>query len=262
MIWEWLESRLTPAPALAKKYNLVYHSVALKHRYKRCHRAWLPHLENCRALINEAVLKLPRHDHLVILGSAHLHEIPKNLLEKTFKRVTLVDLVHPLAVRRWARRFAHIELVEMDVTGFLARMENFDDAEELLKAVQEAPAPFHFTADLIVSSNLMSQLHLIALEFLAKKKMRAGEDFNDRLGQAFSEKHLNALALCEGAVLIYGDRETIYRDPAGKQTYRGQFKISTVPFRFVKKWTWPIAPLGEFSRRESIEMIVEAYCRI
>lgn len=259
MIAEWLETRLTPADPLARRYGFVHHSVALRHRFRRCQRAWQSHLENARQVIEAAVLKAPAHEHLVVLGSAHLHEIPKSILEKSFRRVTLVDLVHPLGVRWWARRFPHIELVSMDLSGMLARLRDFTDPEELLRAVREAAPAFSFSADLVISSNLISQLHLVALEYLSRRKAEARADFNDRLGRTFSEKHLEALLGCDADILLYGDRETIYRAPDGQENYRGSFAVDMGSFHFLKKWTWHIAPLGEYSRKESIDMVVEAY---
>lgn len=259
MILEWLEKKFTPASKLARDFGLVYHSVALKYRYQRCRRAWSSHIQNCHHLIRKIVDKTPKKNHLVILGSAHLHEIPKGILEKEFKQVTLVDLVHPISVRRWARKFPHVKLVEQDLSGFLEKLKDVTDSEVLLKEVQSTSAPFHFSADLIISSNLISQLHLIAIDYLAKKKILATEDFNDRIGQAFSLKHLEALQNCNGKVLLYGDRETIYRDVTRRISYRGSFKLDMAGFKYINKWTWDIAPIGEYSRRESIEMMVEAY---
>lgn len=259
MILEWLEARLTPASKLARQFGLVYHSVALKHRYKRCKSSWNSHVENCHRVIQEAVDKVDRKNHIIILGSAHLHEIPREILEKKFKKVTLVDLVHPLSIRLWARKFPHIELVEKDLSHFLFRMNEFTDAELLLSEIQKNPAPFEFSADLIISANLISQLHLITLDYLSKKKILSTKDFNDRIGQAFSNQHLAALKNCSGNILLYGDRETIYRDSAKNITYQGSFSVDFTNFKLINRWTWFIAPLGEFSKRESIEMKVEAY---
>ncbi len=261
MIFEWIEARITPASKIARKFGLVYHSVALKHRFKRCRHSWESHIQNCHRVIRQAVDNVSEKNHLVILGSAHLHEIPKPILENEFKKVTLVDLVHPLSVRIWARKFPHIELIEKDLSGFLNRLTEFNDAELLLSEIQKSALPFHFSADLVISSNLISQLHLIAIDYLAKKKIQAHENFNDRIGQVFSNQHLAALKNCKSKILLYGDRETIYRDAAKNITYRGGFKINLNDFSLINKWTWQIAPLGEFSRRESIEMMVEAYKR-
>ncbi len=260
MILEWLETKITPATSLAKKYRLVYHSVALRHRYQRCEKSWAPHIENCRSLIRETIERLPQRQHLIILGSAHLHEVPRDLLV-TFHKVTLIDLVHPLGVRRWARSFPQIHLLEQDLSGFLARLENFNQAETLLQEFSASAPAFAFDADLIISSNLISQLHLIALDYLERKKIAFPDDYPDRLGQAFSQSHLQALHRCKGEVLLYGDRETIYRDRQGQEIYRGHFAIDLSQFQFLRQWQWEIAPLGEFSRKESIEMSVEAYCR-
>ncbi len=260
MILEWLESLFTPAPKISKKMGLVYHSVALKYRYNRCKKAWAPHIEKCQNLITQQVAKLEKTDSLVILGSAHLHEIPKEILESKFKSVTLVDLVHPLEVRFWARKRPHIKLVEMDLSGILEKLATLNTPAELLKELKKT-ANFYFEADLIISSNLISQLHLIALGYFAKKRLFLTDSDKDHLGTAFSEHHLRSLQNCKGDVLLYGDRQTIYRDKDGKEVYRGHYPLQIKGFEFIEKWKWNIAPLGEYSKSESIEMIVESYCR-
>jgi hypothetical protein len=262
MLLESLEFFLTPTTPLARKYGFLYSSISLKHRYERCKKVWIPHLKNCQDLFLETVQGLPQKNHVVILGSAHLHEIPMHLLMQNFKQVTLVDIVHPLRHHWLAKRNSRLKLISQDLTAALQDLEGLKDINDLLHLTTELSKKplFHFEADLIVSANLLSQLALLPIDAIEKKmKRELTVEEKDLICSKFARLHLDSLSQCQGKKLIYSDRKVIYKDPQGQIIYEGHYPVDFSDFKKVKTWTWTLAPLGEAAKDYSIEMDIEAY---
>ncbi|WP_374027873.1 hypothetical protein ACES2J_01800 [Bdellovibrio bacteriovorus] len=262
MIREAIEMIFTPATSVAKKYGFVYHSISLKHRFERCKKVWLPHLKNCQDTFLQVAKDLPQKKSVVVLGSAHLHEIPLHLLVDNFESITLVDVIHPLKHHWAAKRNSRLKLLTQDLGGSLHELENLKSLEDLNQLIQNLSAKqlFHFEADLIVSGNLLSQLALLpmeALEKYMKKDLTLAE--KDQICTAFGEIHLKNLRQCSGQKLIYTDREVTYRNPQGEKIYQGSYPVNFDGFTKLREWDWILAPLKEASKDYSIEMKVEAY---
>ncbi|MEK2644038.1 hypothetical protein [Bdellovibrio sp. BCCA] len=262
MIREALVFLLTPTTPLAKKYGFLYSSIALQHRFERCKKAWLPHLKNCQDLFLETVQDLPRKKSVVVLGSAHLHEIPLHLLSEHFEDITLVDVVHPLKHHRLAKRNSHLKLVTEDLSKSLEKLDKINNLEELHQLLQQLQDQnlFYFEADLVISGNLLSQLALLPIEAVERKIKRSlSLEEKDQICTAFAELHLKNLKNCKGRKLVYADRKVIYRDTKGEVIYTGEYPVSFEGFTKLKEWIWQLAPLKEASKDYSIEMKIEAY---
>ncbi|MEN0058640.1 MAG: hypothetical protein AAGB31_07380 [Bdellovibrio sp.] len=262
MLYQALLFLLTPVSPLAKKYGFLYQSIALKARYERCKKAWLPHLKSCQDLFLQVLQQLPQKKSIVILGSSHLHEIPLHLLTQNFESITLVDVVHPLRHHWLAKKNPRFKLITTDLSQSLEHLEGLNSLEDLhaLIAQLQEKTLFHFAADLIVSGNLLSQLALLPIESIEKKIHRPlSLDEKDVLCTAFAELHLKNLRGCRGAKLVYSDREVSYRNPQQELIYQGQYPVSFEGFTKLKEWTWLLAPITEASKNYSIEMKVEAY---
>lgn len=262
MLRESLEFLLTPTTPLARKYGFLYSSVSLKHRYERCKKIWIPHLKDCQDLFTQTVQSLDKKKHVVILGSAHLHEIPMHLLMEHFEKITLVDVVHPLKHHWFAKRYSKINLVTQDLTLALHHLDKLGSIEDLHTLAKDLADEqlFHFEADLIVSANLLSQLALLPIDTIEKKLRRElSVEEKDIICSDFAQTHLKNLETCKGQKLIYADREVIYKNPQGEVIYKGHYPVDFSGYKKIKNWNWVLAPVGEASKDYSVEMTVEAY---
>lgn len=264
MLLESLEFILTPTSPLARKYGFLYSSISLKHRYERCKKNWIPHLKQCQDLFTEATKTLSEKKHVVILGSAHLHEIPLHLLVNNFERITLVDIVHPLKHHWLAKRNSRLRLVTQDLTEALQHLENLNELADLHKLMKELDQKqlFHFEADLIISSNIMSQLALLPIDAIEKKiKRELTIEEKDTICSNFANTHLKNLKTCKGKKLIYADREVVYKNKEENIIYSGHYPVDFKEYEKIpdKNWNWKLAPLGEASKEYSVEMNIEAY---
>lgn len=262
MIREALIYLITPKTPLAKKYGFLYESIALQARFERVKKHWLPHLKNCQDVFLKCVHDLPQKKSVVILGSAHLHEIPLHLLVDNFEEITLVDVIHPWRHHLLAKRNPRLKLVTQDLSMILENLDNIKNLDELhgyLKDIAKKDL-FHFKADLIVSSNILSQLALLPMSAVEKKIKRSLElEEKDQISTTITEMHLQSLKNCTGKKLIYCDRRVIYKSPDGEVIYEGHYPVSFAGFKKIKEWMWLLAPLKEASKKYSIEMKVEAY---
>ncbi len=264
MLKEALEYLLTPKTPLAKRYGFLYSSISLKHRFERCKKQWLPHLKNCQEIFLLALEGLPQKRSVVVLGSAHLHEIPLHLLTEHFQDITLVDLIHPLAHHRLARKNRSLKLITQDLSNTLEDLEQIDSFEGLLAITKKKKSLpfFYFDADLIISANILSQLALLPIEHTEKKLKRPLTlEEKDRVCTGFANRHIESLSACQGRKLIYSDRVVTYRSKDGEVIYEGSYPANFTGYTALKSWIWNLAPLGEASKDYAIEMKIEAFKR-
>lgn len=262
MLREALLYLITPKTPLAKKYGFLYESIGLQARFERVKKYWLPHLKNCQDVFLKCARELPQKQSVVLLGSAHLHEIPLHLLVENFETITLVDVIHPWRHHWLAKKNPRLKLITQDLSLILERLDQIQNLDELRAYLDEISQKelFYFSADLIVSSNILSQLALLPMSAIEKKMKRNLElSEKDEISTLITEMHLKNLKKCEGRKLIYCDRKVIYRNPEGEVIYEGQYPVSFAGYKKIKEWMWNLAPLKEASKNYSIEMKVEAY---
>jgi len=252
MLAEMIQHWRTRAPDWVKAMGYVRESIALDHRFRRCHAHWAPHLDACKDLIRRAAEDLPGYERCVVLGSGHLLDIPLTDLAARFRRVELVDLVHPLTVRNRVRGFDSVHLVEADVSG--AAHAVFDLTEGPLPE----PAPDETLAqgaDLVISANLLSQLPLLLLDRL--KKSAPWITAEDRLGFARSvvDHHLALLQHQKGRVCLISEVLRLFHDnerPIDKADplFGGAILYES------EEWWWDIAPRPELAKDYDVRLRV------
>ncbi|MEN9469540.1 MAG: hypothetical protein RL630_1273, partial [Verrucomicrobiota bacterium] len=99
MILELLEWIATPCPWSARRNGLLAAQIGIRHRARRCRDAWKPHLDACRQFVADTLGPSPADQSLAILGSGHLNDFDLEFLQRRFKKITLVDAVHPLEIQ-------------------------------------------------------------------------------------------------------------------------------------------------------------------
>lgn len=239
------------APLVALGYR--YAAVACVSRAERCRRAWAPHQQNSRIAVLSALRDVPAdRDTALILGSGPCLDLPMPELLARFKRVILVDVAHPPAARRWARRHADIVLHEADLTGLAAA---------LIDPVGSAPPVPQCTlfADrsdigLVVSVNLLSQLPLVPLRHVAKRW--SSIDKNAYAAEII-HAHLDHLHRFACPTLLIGDVERRVLDAEGNVSAL-EDPLWGVSLPDGPEWSWPVAPVGELSGNWSIVNRVRA----
>jgi len=289
MITEFFQHMALPAEKWVKRMGYGREAVAMTARHGRCRDAWASHLDTCRRLITEAAEACPAKDHAVVLGSGPLLDIPLDGLAATFQRVDLVDMVHGRAVRRMVQAYTNVNLVEADISGVARAVYRKSPMSEPLGDRPRPPIGMkdkscaviesvinkveamgeHLTslpdprpnagliegADFVVSSNLLSQLPLQPLDWLAAHCPWADEAMRETLARAIVDHHLALLQSHPGRVVLITE---VLRLLAG----------ADVPVQKIdplfgaqimyegEEWWWEIAPRPEIDRNHDLRLRV------
>jgi hypothetical protein len=247
MILEWIEYLRTPASSEARRFGLVSQSIALRARALRQRRSWQSHLQNCHRVTENFIANHSEARSVSILGSGHLFDITPRLFEsRSLEKLYLVDLVHPIEVRKRFRTDPRVHLIELDISGSLGQSQSNG----------ELPMAFELhQADLVISANLMSQLPL-------PWTTRSGEISDSeraRIENEMCQAHwlLLEMQVHRGArVLFWTDFEKVFFD-AEKQIIHQESSLGNFHFPVeTKNWEWDIAPIPEISSRLGLQMRV------
>lgn len=245
---------LTEKPLLkeARAFGHLYESISLVSKEKRCQRAWSPHRHECQQFISKHLSRGLGHKAVLILGSGPLHEIPIELLAKTFEKVVLVDIVHLKDTKKNTAHLKNVQFIEHDITEL--------EEDLRLKKILTPKTPSRFLDeewDLVLSVNLMSQLPLHFESFIQKKmpKRFSEEALRDYLLK-LSANHLAYLHLFKAPTLLITDTETSYLDTQEKviQVDRNYDHLC-LPLP-LHSWIWRVAPIPEFQKDVEVRMKV------
>lgn len=241
------------APAFVQ-LGYRYAAVACVGRAARCAAAWAPHQESTRRRILTAMAEAPAgRNTAVILGSGPCLDLPMAELLSRFRRVMLVDVAHPPAALRLARRHGAIELLEHDLTGVARVLANPrtaappDPGCDLMLGEPDI--------GLVVSANLISQLPLVPLRQAGKRWPEADMPAYAR---AIVSAHLSYLRCFRCPTLLIGDVQRRVIDPDGRVTEMEDplFGLSLPAGEL--EWDWTVAPVGELANGWSIVNRVRA----
>ncbi|GFK93917.1 hypothetical protein NNJEOMEG_01755 [Fundidesulfovibrio magnetotacticus] len=239
--WYWALS----ASVLDQAKPLGYARDAARYRgiWTRNAEAWRGHLEACRAFILRSARSAAGHGVAVVAGSGWCLDVPLEELSRLFVNVVLVDVAHPLEVRRRAARLGNVRLLHADLTGSLsAVLESLKSGVRLPnRFVPVDPLP-GVSPDITISANALARLPLLPMERL----WTAGRHSEGEL-EAFArnamQAHLDWLEsrpgvrclLTELAWLGVADNETMMSDPL-------HGVASPAP---QERWEWSYAPRPE-----------------
>ncbi len=237
MIAEALAWLLTPCPVHIRRLGLLAESVAIGARHRRCRAAWAPHLAATRAAVVDAIGRTPRRRTALVLGSGALLDLPLAELAGAFRRVVLVDVVHPWRARLASRGFANVTRVTDDVTGVLDAVSNGELA---------SPRPYQLIddpeVDLVVSLNLLSQLPVIPVRSLDG---RAAPEPLAAMAQDLVRSHLADLERSRASTLLISDVERVVVGRDGREVERSSLIADLPEPPHDREWWWDIAPAPE-----------------
>ncbi len=250
MLAEWIAYLTTPCPRHLRAMGYLKGLIGLEARYRRCRKAWAPHLKNTKATILEAAMACPSKRRAVVMGSGPLLDVPLAELSFLFDEVVLADIFHLPKTRKAAGAYPNVRLLTQDLTGVAEAL--FEQAGPLPR-----PAPGGLPlagADLAVSANLLSQLTHLPREYLAG---RDGGEI-DALSRSMIEHHLAALADFKGVACIIAETERLITD--GGEVIEAEDALHGVRLpQTGRQWIWDIAPPPEMDRRYGLKMRIAAF---
>ncbi|MBC7372270.1 MAG: hypothetical protein H7326_11930 [Bdellovibrionaceae bacterium] len=254
MILEFIEYLRTRSSKLAKEWGYAYQTVSLKYRSRRCAGAWQSHLEQSHKLIREQFQKI-KPKSIMIIGSGLLIEIPIQDLIKSGVKIYLVDIVHAKEVRRLAKLYPQIELIEKDISSLLEILKKGMAPFQLKTIPWGTLTPWDLPkSDWVISANLLSQIPLMISESLPMST-----EVYDEFARKVRDQHIERSLQLSDKVLLFADFETRYIGHDGKRIKTEAYEVNLRDLKYIRDWTWEISPFGETSKDYKIEMLVKAY---
>lgn len=224
-----------------KRMGYLRDQEGILHRYFNEQGNWNSHLDKTKKIIERTIPAIYPRKTVLVLGSGWLLDVPIETLCSQFEKVYLVDIHHPVEIRKKNSKFKNIEWIEKDITGIshqiyrLAAKRKINLAEEL-KNLKLSPPHFNFEIDFIISVNVLSQIDELVVHYLTKnKKIDAG--IITKLRKRVQEKHIQFLQK-RNSLLITDIEEVSYdRDMELKETKPIIFS-DIHEDKKVEEWQW------------------------
>jgi hypothetical protein len=239
----------------AKSFGHLYESISLLAREKRNQKAWAPHRAECKNFIKDHLKKATHFDSVLVLGSGPLHEIPIEELAQSFKKVTLVDIVHLKTTKKSIEHLKNVEFIEHDIT----------ECESTLRTTKKLvpKIPERFLGEnwgLVLSVNVMSQLPLHFETYIEKNlNNRFSKSDIDQFLKSLTENHFKYLSALKSPTLLITDVSTNFLTAKEEvvETYHNYLHLNLPSPHH--KWTWRVAPIPEFRKDIEIQMKVSGF---
>lgn len=236
MLYEYFRLLQATASRHARELGYVKESIAFEARAQRSWPDWQKHVQNCHEVILQQAEGLVASSAIWIIGSGHLLETPWQELLRRGHQLRLIDLYHPPRVKKWAKKYSGIELIEMDVTGF----QNLSDLQKILLKVPTPPVLSCLPQDLMISNNIWSQLAILPVEHL-ERNTEINEEEKVQWARQLQRSHLLWLQGFRCHLLILSDFEAHFRNAQGQVTRIEEQAFRPHQLRKISSWDWPWA---------------------
>jgi hypothetical protein len=244
----WLSTSCLPE---ARRFGYLREAIALQARARRCREAWHDHLELCHTAVRASIAGCAKPGKAVVLGSGTALEYPLAELSQRFNEVLLADIVHLRPIRKLARKFPNVRLVEIDLTGTLASLSRLgktatvDGLNPLIEAAPTIPDALG-EADWVLSCNLLTQLPILPTAWLRRRCPGISEYAIDRYGRSLMTRHLDLMATLAPEGCLIADLEQTLRTADGRMLEHANFSM-LLGDRLGRHatWEWRLVPPGE-----------------
>lgn len=192
-------------------------AIGLWARGQRQFRAWTPHLNRTRAVLDTTIDDIMPRRTVAVLGAGPLFDVPLESLARTFRRVLLIDLAH-LSPTDWRiRRYQNVERVWRDLAP-----EGEAHPLAFLAAIEDL--------DWVISVNLLSQI---------------GRAAPDGAARAAIDTHLTGLSALSMPVTLVTDIDYRVFDRHGTLVEEHDMMHGRGLPAPENRWLWEVAPFGE-----------------
>ncbi|MGL5632681.1 MAG: hypothetical protein ACRDD3_09990 [Azovibrio sp.] len=261
----WLTTSCRPE---ARRLGYLKEAIALEYRARRCAVACASHLAQSQEFLLDSAGEGGKLG--VVLGSGLLLDIPLSELCARFERLVLVDMVHLPRIRRLARRFPQVDLLEADVTGVVRGLYNLSRQKSACSLVQmeacfasrpELPRlPGLEGADWVASVNLLSQLPLLPLAWAERLCPQVDESHLLRWQETLLSHHLCCINAFAPRRCLLADRRQEVRNPEGTTLEVMDYGSCLEPVgEPLVQWSWQLIPPEESGENKEIVHLVQGW---
>jgi len=234
----------------------------IMNRYIREVSPWENHLENSRNFIAGS-FNQTEAESVAVLGSGWLLDVPLNHLIKRFKHIYLVDIHHPIQIRKKTAAISQVELIEEDLTG--GAIEQIwqlcrDSKISLHKGnitdqISLKPPLEHIHPDALISVNLLNQLDIILCDYIRKQGHFQQESLST-FRAAIQSFHLEWITKKPGSLVTDTLEEVV--------TKKGKKSSKTLLYTHLPNgirsdsWWWDFDSMGTYHPESRTRMEVRA----
>jgi hypothetical protein len=225
-------------------------------RYFREKEHWDIHLNRTRSVIKKFTAN--KKGNVIIFGSGWLLDVPIDFLSKTFQKVYLADIRHPIQVQKKMKSFPNVEFLTLDLTGglisfALANKRNSLIADNYINHYTDPDIPED--SNYFISCNIFNQLDILLWE--TAKKTISEEEFS--IVRSFVQKsHLNILPAGKSCLITDVQQTTIdLRNPSFSESSSSLY-TSLPKTNNTESWEWVFDTAGRYIKGKEIRFQVQA----
>lgn len=254
---------------MVRKMNFPSDQLGIMNRYLREAHNWLSHLNNARQYIIDFAKSLIGKDNLIVFGSGWLLDFPLEELSERFRRITLIDILHPAQVQHKVKKYSNVKLLEADITGngiLLSHdfVENYargkasrlftPNISTILDTLNKTHSPLETSA---VSLNILSQLDAFILDYL-KKYCSLEKNTMETFRQTIQKQHISLLEYFSPSCLITDVNEIHYPRKEGHVVVIPSLAIDLNEGNALKQWTWIFDTTGSYIPGYNVHLDIKA----
>jgi hypothetical protein len=245
-----------------RRMGYIRDQEGIMNRYMRESSNWQYHLEHSRNFIRHAFPETEA-DTVAVLGSGWLLDVPLEHLVKRFRHVYLVDIHHPIQIRKRTAPIKQVELIEADLSGG-AMAFIWQHYHESKGASGDDPLPphlplepplLHIRPEAYISVNLLNQLDIMLCDYMLKQKPFQQEALIPfrRAIQAFHVEWISKKPAC----LISDIREEV-SDRKGERSSKALLYTRLPEGIRSEHWWWDFDTQGTYHPGSRTRMEVQA----
>jgi hypothetical protein len=246
---------------MLRRMDYVRDQEGIMKRYLAEGKGWEKHLENSRSFIKDS-FEGPSSSSVYILGSGWLLDVPMKALLNRFQRVCLVDIRHPVQVRKKWQDHPAVEFLNADLSGGalkqvwdFSRRRPSPSLDALLDNLCLEEPLKDRSMDAIISLNLLSQLDSILVDYLGKKGYTdevALKELRSRI-QSFHIEWIFSRSAC-----LISDVRELYTDREGLESSKDLLSVPWPEGKRNRQWTWAFDSREMYLRGKQTRMEVRA----
>ncbi len=243
--------------------GLLGNQSGIMRRFLREQGSWENHLQKTRScILSEVHREKPKT--ISILGSGWLLDVPLMEIIEAGIKVNLVDIAHPSKVVHKFRNSPDIKLIDFDITGgaidaawAFSKSSEVGSYAKFLKEISGKVNWVEFEADLYLSINLLSQLHVHIVDFLLRKK-KISQEQSVEVSRVLQQSHINSLP--KGKSLLVTDfEEELYDEEEKLSATKPRVYTDISCLSTIDSWTWNFDSCNEFYPDFNVKLNVSAF---
>lgn len=245
-----------------RRMGFIRDQEGIMNRYMRESSPWLDHLEHTRKFIRESFIQTEAET-VAVLGSGWLLDVPLDHLIQRFRHIYLVDIHHPIQIRKRTSAMKQVELIEADLSGgaveFIWKYYRENKAspgnDPLTQNLTLSPPLSHVRPDAFISVNLLNQLDIMLCDYILKKKPFQQEQLAPLRSviQAFHVDWISKKPAC----LISDIREEV-KDKKGQRSSKALLYTRLPDGIRRESWWWDFDTQGTYHPGSRTRMEVQA----